>query len=287
MLILKIIGFGLLILIILIISFWIAAFLTGHTKRAYKFMAPSDTIYIGNKAVKVKELSEEYEPKMFLRSNTPTPKLNWIWYEVVPNINTVDITYYYTWENEINPNPTFHNYYSVFRAAYYGYPLYDIEYFQVSVNKLNGNIQRIRFETSISDNYFQSTVEHFILSVKRDDKGIYHKSNINSKEENLDNDELTDIELDDNRLMVGVQTWNHLSRLLYKEQLADYKILQEAPLKFLSDSEYSKYKFVRKSQGDHKTKENRFSLIIGSIFVFLLLTIPLYFVTKKTKKKEA
>ena len=55
--------------------------------------------------------------------------------------------------------------YAVFRAAYYGYPLIDVEYFQVNVSRADGAVSRILLETSGSDSYFQAIPAHIVSHV--------------------------------------------------------------------------------------------------------------------------
>jgi hypothetical protein len=284
MIVLKIVGYFLLFFAILFVSAWLAAFFTGRTKRSYKTLSENDSIIISNKSYRVEDIANQYEPELFIRQNTPSPELKWIWYEAVPNGSTIDLTYYYNWENEINPNKTFHWYYSIFRSAYYGYPLYDIEYFQVNIDTSSWDIKRIRFETSKDDDLFQPIVEHFTIEVNSQGNGVYHKKISNKKGEVLGKKETINIITSNKRVKTGVQTWNHLTRLLDSLTIGHYTIPQVAPLKILSNSSFSKYKFARKSQGEHKTKENRISLIFGFLFIFLFLTVPLYIINKRKNK---
>lgn len=283
MIILKIFINILLFCFILLLSVLIASYFTGRDKRSYKTFLPSDTLSISRKTFTIENLIQQYKPEMYLRPSTPTPKLEWIWYEATPNNSTIDLTYHFVWENEINPNKTIHNLYSIFRAAYYGYSLYDIEYFQVNVNKSNGLVQRLRFETSKSDDYFPTVVKHIIVAIDKDENGNYYKTKISATGEIISPKELIDVEFDNQRVKAGVQTWNHLTRLLDKNVISEYSLLQDMPLKFLSDSDYKSYKFVRKSQGDHKTKENKISFYIASVLVFMFASIPTYFIRRRKK----
>ncbi|MCX6227036.1 MAG: hypothetical protein NTV01_20195 [Bacteroidia bacterium] len=283
MIILKIFVNILLFCLILLLSVLIASYFTGRDKRSYKTFLPSDTLNIGGEIFTIENLAQQYKPEMYLRPSTPTPKLEWIWYEATPNDSTIDLNYHFAWENEINPNKTIHYLYSIFRAAYYGYPLYDIEYFQINVNKSTGLVQRIRFETSNSDYYFPPVVEHIIIAIDKDENGNYYKTKISSTGEKISSGELIDVVFDNRRIKAGVQTWNHLSRLLDKNVISEYSLLQDMPLKFLSESDYKNYKFVRKSQGDPKTKENRITFNIAAVLVFIFVSIPTYFIRKRKK----
>lgn len=285
MIMLKIIAHVLLLFVIFLLSVLVASYFTGRDKRSYKTLLPADTLVIGGQTFTVENLAQQYEPEMYLRPSTPTPKLEWIWYEATPNYSTIDLTYHFAWENEINPKKTIHCLYSIFRAAYYGYPLYDIEYFQINVNKSNGLVQRIRFETSDNDDYFPVVVEHIIVEIDRDETGHYYRTKISSNGKKLSLEEPIEVEFDNCRVKAGVQTWNHLSRLLVKNVISQYSLFLDAPLRFLSDSDYSLYKFARKSQGEHKTKGNRISFYTTSVMIFVFLSIPIYFIRRRKRAR--
>lgn len=274
------------ILLILIVSV-LGAFFTGRTQRAYSVLKPEEIIYLSGKQITVGELAQEYRPTMHLRTMTPSPPVLWIWYEVVPNETTYDIVYYYNWENEINPNMTIHNYYSIFRSAYFGYPLYDIEYFQVNVNKSSGRIDKVKFESSTSDKYDKEIVEHIIVDVIRIDsikfREIHRRSN-----GNIISDRVIIPSFHKNSVLVGTLTWNHMSCLITDHNKNEYvlNVDSDAMLKFLSSNNYSKYKFVRKSQGDHKTKEDKISSALALLAILLMVMLPAYLLTKLKGKKR-
>jgi len=235
---------------LLLAALLLGAFISGGKARAYKTLTASDTVLIKGKKQTIENLATLYKPKMYIRPNTPSPPLKWIWYEACPNDSTVDITYHFTWENEINPSKILYCFYSVFRRAYYGSPLYDIEYFQVNVNRYTGLVQKVRFETSKDDYYYPQFVKHIRVRFDKASDGSYYESIIDSKEDK----ELTYPVFDSLRIKAGVETWNHLTRLLDDRLTSLYSVQLDAPLKFLSDSDYVKYKFARKSQGDYQTK---------------------------------
>jgi len=285
MIILKIILNILIVCLVLLLSVLIASYITGRDKRAYTSLLPIDTISLAGQPSKIDSLAQLYKPEMFLRPNTPTPPLKWIWYEAVPNENSIDFTYYFAWENEINPNKTINRLYSIFRAAYYGYPLYDIEYFQINIDKTTGLTNRIRFETSKNDDYFPTIVEHIITVVDRTENGNYLKYKINSLGEDLSSKEPIELIFEGKRVKAGVQTWNHLTRLLDSNVVSEYSLLQDKPLKYLTESDYKRYKFVRKSQSEHKTKEHKITFYIALLLSFLCVGIPTYFIRKRANRK--
>ncbi len=153
----------------------LAAYLTGHTRRGYAVL-PEDAVgLVAQESLTMPALAERYAPILKINSANPTPDLLWIYYEVVDNSSsaTYDIVYYVVWENEIHPNPTLNRLYSIFRAPYYGYPLYDIEYIQVSVDHQTGQIAGILHEDSPGDDYFVTVSEHLVARYARQPDGSY------------------------------------------------------------------------------------------------------------------
>src|SRR6185312_3470696 len=224
-------------LIVFTLCILAAAHFTGYDKRTYTVLKATD---LGYKYASIEKMAQQYEPEMYLRPSTQTPPLMWVWYEATPTDSTIDITYHYTWEDEINPNKFFHVFYSIYRAAYFGYPLYDIEYFQINVSKRTGLVQGIRFETSPSNDFYPSVVKHIKVSINRHADGNYYNGN-----------KIVVPIFDTMHVKAGVQTWNHLSCLIDSNSRSAYSQLLVAPLKYLADNEFSHYKFVRKSQGEH------------------------------------
>lgn len=258
------------VIIILIVLLGTVA-LTGHDKRTYKVLKPDDTIEIAGERVLVSELAITYKPKMFLRSSVKSPPLLWTYYEAVPNDKTVDLIYYYVWENEINPNPFIHKYYSIFRALYYGYPLYDIEYFQVNVSRSDSYVAGLRFETSPVNDYYTTVTEHIAVHIDKSVNGNYNEQRFTQGGKLIKRTSNISVKFDEPHVLVGVQTWAHVSCLLNDN---DYDIYLNAPLKPLTSEDYRHYKFVRKSQGDHKTFEKFFTRLLSSLVKFLFVTLP-------------
>jgi hypothetical protein len=246
--------------------------ITGRVKRAYSVLPPEASTVIGNRPTTIQTLAEQYIPEMYIREMTPSPPLLWVFYEAVDSQKTIDLTYYYVWEDEINPVPLFNKAYWLFRAAYYGYPVRDIEFLEIKINPDTGKVIEILFETSPNDNYFITISEHIrarYLS-QADDTYLEIRSNRN----NIEISRQTGIKPLFNGLHVQslVQTWNHLSRLLTNKDEDVNKI--NITIRQLSDQEYRAYKFTRKSQGDHQTNENPLSVALGVIATTCLVIIP-------------
>jgi hypothetical protein len=258
-------------LVILLFS----AFITGRTKRAYPVLDNNLMIVVNGQSGTVNEFAEKYRPVMYKQEMVITPPILWVWYNAVDMGDRIDYIYYNVWENEINPNPLVHRYYSFFRAFYYGYPLYDIEYIQITVSKSDGVVDEIRFETGPSDNYYSIFNEHIVVKANRKSSDDYQFQLIDRDTRNeielyVDNPKFTET-----HIKLGVQTWNHLSTLIVPSNESVYTV--EVPcnqLKYLSNEEYANAKFVRKSQGDHITTENKLSIVVSVIAIFVFVTIP-------------
>ena len=259
------------ILVTFFISILLAAAITGRDHQAYPVLLPEEQIKVGGHGREVVGLALEYQPRMFLRNETPSPALLWTWYEVIQDSDTVDIVYYQNWEDEVNPNPTIDKLYSVFRAAYYGYPTYDIEYFQVKISRSTGGVVELLYETSPTDDYYVTISEHLISRCIIRDDGFCDQILTTRNGEEISHSSL-EVKFDENHVLVLAQTWNHLTRLLSSSD-KNVQFL-DSNLKYLTKADYSRYKFVRKSQGDNKTQENRWTLPIAVLSTFVFVTLP-------------
>ncbi len=241
---------------------------TGYERRAYPTLPPDSTLTLAGQTVSVRDLAERYQPALFLRAGTESPPLLWVWYEAVANVEagTVSLVYYHAWQGEINPNPVVDVLYAGFRALYYGYPLYDIEYQQVDVALADGAIQRVRFETGAADDFYAVVSEHRVVTLTRLPSGRYRQEVGDRAGQILAAESEVDVEAADGRLRLGVQTWNHMSVLLSQSPDPAYpKAVPVAPLRALTDEDYARYRFARKSQGDHQTVENPFARPVAGL----------------------
>lgn len=276
---------GILYYLLFMLLLLAAASLTGRTRRAYSTIAPDYTLEIAGDRLDVHDLAIAYQPVMHLRPETLSPPLLWVWYEAVSAGDNLDLVYYHVWENEIHPNPFIHKAYALFRAAYYGYPIRDIEYLQVSVRRSDGRVSGLMFETSPQEDYNVAISEHLIARYTLRPDGLYDRRTTKRDGELVS--ETSDLELlfDDRRIQALAQTWNHLTRLLNPEDLSAYPL--STNLRNLTAGEYSRDKFVRKSQGDHRTAENPVSRVIGMLAMFFNLLIPgvVVYLLSRTEKK--
>lgn len=243
----------------LVVGALIGMAVTGYERRAYPTLPPDATLTLAGQTLTVAELAERYQPQLFLRAGTQSPPLLWVWYEAIANAEaaTVSLVYYHAWQAEINPNPVVDVLYAGFRALYYGYPLYDIEYQQIDVALADGAVQRLRFETGAVDDFYTVVSDHRVETLERQPNGLYRRELRDRAGTLLQAEPDVDFRVDGGRLRMGVQTWNHLSVRLSDTSEAAYPVpVPLAPLRALTDEDYARYRFVRKSQGDHRTVEN-------------------------------
>ncbi len=279
------IGIILLILFILFVlvpaALLLAAYLTGHAPRAYPVLAEDAVVQLGWETLTAPELAARYAPIMKICSDNPTPDLLWVFYEILENPAqpTLDIVYYEVWENEIHPNPTLHRFYSAFRAPYYGYPLYDIEYIQVTIDRQTGKINGVMHEDSPGEDYFVKISEHLVARYVRQPDGSFVK--IVSDREGRERYRRPDwpVEFAGTHPVLAAATWNHLSRLISPSD-PSYDRVFHPPLRYLSPHEYRRRKFVRKSQGDHRTPEPALSAFLGGLAAAVLVGIPGWLISK-------
>lgn len=274
----KILLYSALAMLVLVVSVLSGAALTGRTNRAYSVLPPEIAVTVAGETMTVSRMAEIYQPRLYLRASTPSPELLWVWYEAVPGGSTIDLVYYHAWENEISPDPLINTLYSGFRAAYYGYPLYDIEYFQLSVSRKSGRVTGLLFVTSPNDTFSRSVPAHITARYTPSDGGTY-RGVLTTREGDRTRDSV-DVRFDGKSVLAGVQTWNHLVRLLEHDD-DEYNLPQEAQLRFLSKEDFRRYRFARKSQGDHQTEESAFTAPFAALAIFLFLALPVWLLSKR------
>lgn len=262
-----------------------SVFITGRVNRSYPVLSVDEDITVNSITANLSIFAEKYRPIMYKQSDVTTPPILWVWYNAVDMGDKIDFIYYNVWENEINPNPIIHKYYSFFRAFYYGYPLYDIEYIQITVSKLDGQVQAIMFETGPSDNYHSVINEHIVLRAKLINDVNYDVRLINRDTLEELSAYTSHLEFDNYNVKLAVQTWNHLSSILTSEKKYIYtEEVHYNNLIELSDKDYASYKFVRKSQGDHITRENRLSIFTCALATFVFVILPASLLLHAKKK---
>ncbi len=269
------------LLVLIPAALLLAAFVTGRTRRGYPVLAEDAGVQVGQERLNVADLAARFAPIVKIHSANPTPDLLWIFYEVVDNPahSAYDIVYYVVWENEIHPNPGLHRLYSAFRGPYYGYPLYDIEYVQVSVDRKTGQISGVMHEDSPGNDYFVTFSEHLVARYVRQAGGSYEKIVSDREGNERYRSGGWPVSFAGTHPVLAAATWNHLSRLIFpNDPLYDREFT--APLRYLSEREYRRYKFVRKSQGDHRTHEPALSAFFGGLAAAALIGIPSRLIAK-------
>lgn len=251
----------------------ISAAMTGRIERQYEVLSPESRVAVGPTRSSLQDLAATYRPNMLLNESTPSPELLWIWFEAVDASDHIDLVYYFVWENELHPEKTLNKIYSLFRAAYFGYPLYDIEFFQISVDKANGSVKQVLFETACEKGFFQEIPLHCSARFLRESDSKFTQE-IRFRDGRLLKQGKISPAFNGSRITAAVQTWNHLSILLKPPEIqrASWREL-DAPLKILSAEDYASSKFARKSQGDHKTSDRKSTLAISTLVIWLMLTL--------------
>ena len=276
-------------LFLLLAGAFLAAFLTGRVSRDYEALPPDAVVTSAGEELSVQELAERHVPRLFLRPETSSPPLLGIWYEAVPVAEGIDLVYHFNWENEVNPNAGINPLYALFRAAYFGYPLRDIEYFQVEVDMERGLVERLRFETSRSVDYEQVIVEHIVLEAEREEGNVFRVER-RTKEGEMVGAGREELLFEGGHVLAGVVTWNHMCALLDAGNRAAFSKAQRAELEALGEDDYRAFKFARKSQGDHGTREGIWSLALalGIFLGLVLLGVSLFrMISIRSRRKDS
>lgn len=265
------------VLIFLLAAFGFAyAYFTGHDSRAYAVLPADAQVEIAGKSIPVSELALTYQPSINLRKNNPSPPLLWTWYEAVKTDPGVDLVYYQVWQDVINPYPFLHWFYRIFRWAYYGSPVRDIVYFQISLSASDGAVSQMMSETSPRDDYFVAFSQHLVARYQRRPDGLFDVI-LSNRSSGLAVRRFSGVAplFDQHHVRVLAQTWNHLSRLLTP---SDSNLIElPTQLKFLTADEYATFKFARKSQGVHRTRENPWTGRIALLSYLVVLPGMIYF----------
>ncbi|MEM7245185.1 MAG: hypothetical protein AAF533_07560 [Acidobacteriota bacterium] len=222
--------------------------LSGRTARAYPVLAPEAIVVVAGQPRSVADLLQHHRPVQRRRPATPSPPLSAVRTEAVEAEGRLDLVYYFSWENEIAPRRLLHLAYALFRAARYG-TVEDIEAHQVSVDLASGEVVRLRFDSTTSDDYFELVPRHDRQVWVREPDGVFRGRTWKG--------ELRQVPCwEGERVVVGVHSWNHCSRLLTVDELPAFSLVDEAPLVPLDDASYRRLKMTRRGAGDHGTLES-------------------------------
>lgn len=247
----KILLFILVVWLLLVIAGYVSAAVTGRVKRAYATLAPNTVVKIAEVEKSLDGWAQEYRPVMMLRSRLPTPPLLKVLYEGIDQPDTLVLVYYHVWEDEVHPDPVYHRLYWLFRAAFYGYPVRDIEYFQVTVDKHSGEVAQVLYETTPGADYFPRLSKHILARYQRTATG--YSLTLSERDGGyISEQQNAEVQFQGRHIVVGVATWNHLTQAV-KPSDVDFDVTTQVPLGVLTDQAYRDGKYVRKSQGDFKT----------------------------------
>jgi len=236
-------------LLLTFLCFAASSYSFGYQGREYEVLDQFSIITIGNKSLKINEFVIDYQPQVFYKLNKKQDSLLKTFYEVIEKDEVYRIIYYHCWQNEYNPSKILNIIYNVFRSAYYGKPLYDIEYFQIDVSKKDGKPIKFRMESSMKNKFDQKFVKHYTSELK-EVENEYVLSITDSRNKFYKESKTTPI-LKDYSIFVGVQTWNHMLVFLSnnnKNKFERYPL--NSKLIYLSKDLYKKHKFSRKSKGE-------------------------------------
>jgi hypothetical protein len=255
-------------LIFLVLGVAILCFLTGNTRRSYAVYGPSDSVVIADAPIRVEQLAASSQPQLFQRPGDFSPPALAMWWEAIDAGESIALVYHPVWEDERHPVPILHNMYLLYRILVYGLPVRDIEYIQININKIDGSILRIRYEGSSAASYNDSFPEHTYITVDRTDS-IYTERVTTANRPS----EERPIHLTRSRLTFGIATWSHQLTLL-QDRAPAYVIPVPMPLDYLTDTNYTKYRLARRSQGDFVTNESFVAGTSHQIVRILMLGPP-------------
>ena len=267
-----------------LLSGWLGLAITGRIARGYPVLKEGASVQVGKETLTIEELGIRYQPLIYMQAETHSPPPVAMWYEVVDNLEAWDLVYHPEWENEIHPNPWLHLLYSLFRAPMYGFPLRDVEYIQVSVDKGSGHISRIRHETSPQTSFDQTLSEHWLVYIDCSNDGCYQVVTDTQGKITIPETEISLELVSDRQLRMGVATWNHLLTRL--DDTESYSQVVPFELSYLDDDTYKRHKFTRKSQGDWATQESVLPRVLAILASFgAILTLGSFTQRAKTRKR--
>ena len=266
---------------LIILALWIllalvgllAAHLSGRLQRAYAVAPASQIVAIAGTKKSAALWAEDFRPVMLLQGANASPPLLRTMVEVVEQQDAVYFVYYQVWEDEIHPNPIYHKTYRLYRAAYYGSPVRDIEYFEIKVNRQTGEIDQMMFETSPGIDYNVTFSEHLTAYVTRTGAGAYSMKLTRKNGDFVSEQSSVPVYFQGRQPTVCAVTWNHLTALVDRSD-ASFDEQMTAPLLYLPAEEYAAGKYTRKSHGTFKTEETGIGAAAGLLGVAALV-LPL------------
>lgn len=260
------------VIVIFLLAVWLGLAATGFKSRDYTTLPEDAALRLGNETLTPEQLAARYQPHIYMDPATTSPPPVVMWYEIIDVSDHWVLVYFVEWEDEIHPNIYIHYLYSLFRAAYYGWPVKDIEFVQINVDKETGQIKRVRFETSMEDDFDIALAEHFLVYIDCHSDDCFMRITDSKGSETVVEKSISLNLAQGRHLQLGVATWNHLMVLLEAND-TQYTKLIDFELRYLDDYTYRRDKYTRKSQGDYVTQESALSPIIGVVAAFVAITM--------------
>lgn len=259
---LRAVSFAISALLLLVVLGLVYEYATGRVPRAYEVVSEDSSIDIGVASLSPSQVAEQYRPTILLNRGLPTPPLLKTKYEVIDGGDTITVYYFSVWQDEVDPNPVLNALYWLYRAARYGYPVRDIEYLQVDVDAGSGNVTKVRFESSGTADYNDTT--HNVAQYRRESSGTYPLELSDLSGRTIQSDSSAPLLFTGDHAQIAVGSWNHLSRAATTSDQTDADTLT-SPLSSLTADEYADGKYARKSQGDYRTDEPTWVTIVGLV----------------------
>lgn len=243
----RLLAIGAALIISLPPAFWLASLITGYTDREYDVLLPKETVKIADITYTAQSIAELYQPVI---SDTPSssPKPVVMWYEVVEwDDNTLVIVFRPSWSDERHPIPIINMLYRWYRQSVYGSEI-DMEYIEIHVNRIEGEIERVSFETSLGSKYWQYVVPHVRVIINQSNSAYAFTATTPSGKVLIPSRPLPNVPWgEDGRIMLYVQTWNHLFTIEAPPWSTEPLSM---PLRFMDDQTYRELKVARRSHGD-------------------------------------
>lgn len=255
-------------LALILVGLCAGAIITGNTIRSYLYYEADAVVSINNKSLTVTDLAQQYQPVLSRpqHENIPTPLS--MWWEAIANESEIVLVYHPVWEDEFHPNPIVNKLYYIYRGIVYGFPVRDIEFIQINIERTSGEISKVRFEGSI-DNIYNTTIsQHTFITITKQNGDYYIQTIL------PDGKTITEpINIVGPTLKFGAATWSH--QFVFLENTSNY-YTQEIPfqLEYLTDKEYSNHKLARRSQGDFATQEGVISVFFRYATMVVFVVFP-------------
>lgn len=243
--------------------------------RPYKILNPTDIIEVHRESLTVAEFCNEFKPIIRQSTSLRGPKPKDLWYEVIDTDNNqfVDIFFRVRWMNENHPNFFFDILYQLFRKFYFG-SHEDLEYVLIRIDRTTGKNINIKFETDRSLNPDHFFPEHIVANL----------SCINNSDHQykvIIDDVLNTkciLNFKDNHPIIEVLTWNHVFVHEYRSKTFNEFDL---PIKFVTEKDYKKYRFDRRSWVDYGSIINKKlplqrAFTITTILLLVLILVTLF-----------